>query len=302
MPETQHFNHELKLSPRSEPAGLSFPAKLAYWALGDSSKPAILMPTCFGGTLETTSTFLYDKSYPGGPAIPPDDYYIIITGLMGGSESSSPSNQAAPYSGADFPHTTYEDNIRLQYALCQHLGVKKLHAYIGFSMGGQQAYHMSVLYPDFVERMVCLAGSARTSWHNWCFLEGPKTALTSSIDFHNGRYTQPVKIGTRAFSRVYSTWALSQAWFRERQWEAAGFDSLEAYLDKYWGGGDDANDLLALTWTWQHGDITCYFPEDKGDLAKTLGRIKAKCIIMPAQTDQYFPYVMYLISSHLDQS
>jgi len=51
MPEIQYFEHTLKLSARSEPAGIDFPAKLAYWSLGDKSKPAVLMPTCFGGTL-----------------------------------------------------------------------------------------------------------------------------------------------------------------------------------------------------------------------------------------------------------
>lgn len=56
MPETQYFEHKLKLSSRSEPAGIDFPAKLAYWSLGDKSKPAVLMPTCFGGTLGTVIT------------------------------------------------------------------------------------------------------------------------------------------------------------------------------------------------------------------------------------------------------
>lgn len=292
MPETQYFHHTLTLSPRSEPPSTSFPARLAYWALGDPSHPAVMMPTCFGGTLENTSPYLYsntDSSVLSGLPIPQEKYYIIIVGLLGGTESSSPSNQPAPFDGPRFPHVTYEDNVRLQHALCEHLGVKKLHAYIGFSMGGQQAYHMAALYPDFVERMACLAGSARTSWHNWCFLEGPKAALTTAVDFHDGHYKEPVKKGTRAFSRVYSTWALCQAWFRQEQWRTLGFGSLEEYLDAWWGGGDDANDLLCLTWTWQHGDITVYYPEDKGDLAKTLGRIKAKSLIMPTRTDQYFP-------------
>lgn len=163
MPETQYYEHELTLSAQSEPAGEKFPAKLAYWALGDNSKPAIMMPSCFGGTLENTSPYLYNGLDGKAPAFSTEDYYVIIVGLMGGSESSSPSNQAAPFDGPRFPHVTYEDNMRLQYGLCQKLGVKKLHAYIGFSMGGQQAYHMAALYPDFVERICCLAGSAKTS-------------------------------------------------------------------------------------------------------------------------------------------
>ena len=167
--------------------------------------------------------------------------------------------------------------------------MKKLYAYIGFSMGGQQAYHMVSIYPDFVENMVCLAGSARTSWHNWNFLEGPRYALISAVDFEGGHYKTQATQGLKAFSMVYSTWALSQGWYRQKSWEKVGFKSLQEYLDAYWSGGGDANDRLTLLWTWQKGDITLYHPEDNGDLAKALGRIKAKCLIFPSETDQYFP-------------
>jgi homoserine acetyltransferase len=165
----------------------------------------------------------------------------------------------------------------------------KLFAYIGFSMGGQQAYHMSVLYPSFVSNIVCIAGSAKTSWHNWCFLEGLKHALIHSKDYHDGLYTNPATQGLKAFARVYSTWALSQPWFRQKCWESLGFKTLQEYLEAYWSGGGDANDKLWLLDTWQHGDVGVYFPEDKGDLGKTLGRIQARCLIMPSRTDQYFP-------------
>lgn len=156
-------------------------------------------------------------------------------------------------------------------------------------MGGQQAYHMTTLYPDFVENIVCVAGSARTSWHNWCFLEGPKYALMCSSDFHDGHYKERPRKGLKAFDRAYSTWALSQGWYRQKCWEQLGLKTLEEYLDACWSGSGDANDLLLLLWTWQHGGITLYYPEDKGDLAKTLGRIKARCLIMPWRTDQCFP-------------
>jgi homoserine acetyltransferase len=157
-------------------------------------------------------------------------------------------------------------------------------------MGGQQSYHMAALYPDFVEHIVCIAGSAKTSAHNWSFLEGPRHALIMSADFDGGNYmSKPLK-GQRAFSRVYSTWALSQGWFRQRCWEQLGFKSLEEYLEAYWSGESaDANGLLALLWTWQQGDIGLYYPDDDGDLSKTLKRIKAKVLAMPARTDMYFP-------------
>lgn len=291
MPETQFFEHLLTLSRHSHPPAVHFSAKLAYWTFGDASQPAVLLPSCYGGTLADTLPFLYDALKHPDPILPPSKYFIIVAGLLSGSESSSPSNQDRPFDGPRFPKTTYEDNVRLQHALCQKLGVKKLFLYCGFSMGGQQAYHMCALFPDFVENMVCLAGSARTSWHNWCFLEGPKYALIKSKDYEDGHYSKPVREGLTAFSRVYSTWALSPEWFRDKCWEQAGFKSLQDYLEAYWGyeEGEDANDRLWLLETWQKGDITLYYPEDEGDLAKTLGRIKARCLIFPSRTDQYFP-------------
>lgn len=288
-PETRYFEQEIELSVSPAPQPTRFPARVAYWAIGDSSKPAILMPTCYGGTLAGTTPFLYSSDNDNAPIFDPNEYFIIVTALLGGSESSSPSNTPAPFHGVDFPKTTYEDNIRLQHALCLSLGVTELFVYIGFSMGGQQAYHMVTLFPDFAKNMVCIAGSARTSAHNWCFLEGPRYALITAEDFHGGRYQQPARKGTLAFARVYSTWALSQAWFREKCWEKIGFDTLQAYLDAEWSFETDANDLLCLLATWQHGDITRYHAEDQGDLAKTLARIKARCLIMPCRTDEYFP-------------
>jgi homoserine acetyltransferase len=288
MPETNFFEQLFTLSPQSEPAGLEFPAKLGFWTFGSQSNPAVLLPTCFNGQLSDTLPFLYAINHGSEPILPLSKYFTVVTGLLGGGESSSPSNTPEPYGGPNFPRTTYNDNIRLQHALCQRLGVKKLFAYIGFSMGGQQAYHMSTLSPDFVENMVCLARSARTSWHNWNVLEGMKHALISSSDFHDGHYQEPPKKGLRAFDRVFSSWALSPAWFRQMLWELLGFKTLEEYLDACWSGSGDANDLLLMLWTWQRGEITLYYPEDEGDFAKTLGRIKARCLIMPSRTDQFF--------------
>ncbi|KAL9091000.1 MAG: hypothetical protein Q9159_001626 [Coniocarpon cinnabarinum] len=141
-PSTQHFTHQLTLSPQSSPPSLSLPLTLAYKTYGSSANAAhnaILLPTCYGGKLATTLPFLYDPAVTPSPVLSPEKYFIIVAGLLGGGESSSPSNAEAPYEGAEFPRVTYEDNIRLQHALCQSLGVEKLRGYVGFSMGGQQA-------------------------------------------------------------------------------------------------------------------------------------------------------------------
>ncbi|KAJ6589852.1 Alpha/Beta hydrolase protein [Mycena vulgaris] len=287
--ETKYFTNEVHPDTNASPPSSNSSLTLAYRTFGDAKNPAVLMPSCYCGTLDDTLPFLYIPPEDGTPPVLAN-YFVIVCGLLGAGESSSPSNAPRKQRGLNFPAVTYEDNIRLQHGLCQALGVTELAAYIGFSMGGQQAYHMAALYPDFASRVVVLASSARTSWHNWSFLEGPKAALVNSVDFHDGNYQTPARRGTRAFMRVYSTWALSQAWFRERCWETLGFRDLEEYLSAEWDGGFDAHDLLCQLQTWQKGDISLFGPEEeRGDLAKALGRIKAKVLVMPSRTDMYFP-------------
>lgn len=284
---TKYFTADPKVNTNSSSPSESTALTIAYQTFGSPDQHAVLMPTCFGGSLNDTFQFLRSPDKDGNPPVLAS-YFVIVCGLLGGAESSSPSNAHPSMRGASFPQTTYEDNVRLQYALCRALGVTKLAAYIGFSMGGQQAYHMATIYPDFVERAVVLASSARTSWHNWNFLEGPKAALTSAVDWHDGAYTEPAKRGTRAFSRVYSTWALSPQWYRERSWEKLGHSSLPEYLDANWSGAGDGHDLLRMLDTWQRGDISLYGPK-KGDLPAALASIQAKVLVMPSRTDCYFP-------------
>ena len=98
--------------------------------------------------------------------------------------------------------------------------------------------------------------------------------------------------GLRAMARVYAGWGFSQAFYRqELDLKAMGYASLEDFLVGFWEGiflPRDANNLLAMLWTWQNGDIS---NNDlfKGDYPKALAAIKAKAIVMPAKTDLYFP-------------
>lgn len=272
----------LDASTPSENAALT----LAYRTFGLPQNLAILIPSCFSGKVDSTLPFLYE-----GPDAVLKDYFVIVCGLLGGGDSSSPSNGPPAMRGRNFPETSYEDNIRLQRALCQALGITQLEAYIGFSMGGMQGYYMAVMHPDFAKRLVVLASSARTSWHCKSFQEGPKTALINSVDWEDGEYIEPAIKGTQAFARAYSTWALSSAWFRQKNWERLGCSGVEEYLQTNWDmgmGALDAHDLLCMLECWRRGDISSH-GRVKGDLSSALASIKAEVLLMPSRTDLYFP-------------
>jgi len=141
-----------------------------------------------------------------------------------------------------------------------------------------------------VERILPWCGSAKTSHHNYVFLEDVKAALTADDAWQGGWYDKQPAKGLRAMARVWAGWGTSQAFYREEVYLKIGYSSLEDYLVMLEGRrlDNDANDLLAMIWTWQNGDISSN-SKYSGDLLKALGAIKAKAIVMPSQTDLYFP-------------
>ncbi|KIW27929.1 uncharacterized protein PV07_07625 [Cladophialophora immunda] len=292
--------------------------RVAYRSYNPASTAGVvLIPTCYSGLINTTLTF---TSAPFDALAP---YHVVVVAMLGNGESASPSNKAF------FPEPgelRYEDVVRAQHALVtQHLRVSTpLEAVVGFSMGGQQAYHWAVMYPDVVKRIVVICSAARTSLHNYAFLEGPIAALTSSIDYIAWRAMKDKiargenvginlkevvpKKGLRAFARAYGAWLTSTAWFRERCFtQMDGHPaSVEAWMQLREQGylGWDAEDLLVLARMWQMGDVGTVIPGGEGEkvlsdlggkvpddnlYTTALAGIQARVLLMPCRTDQYFP-------------
>jgi homoserine O-acetyltransferase len=265
-------------------------AKLAYKTFGtlnaDKSN-VIVYPTWYSGQH-------YDNEWliGSGMGLDPDKYFIIIPNMMGNSLSSSPSNMPQPYDKSRFPHVTFYDNVAMQHRLVtEQFGIEKIALVIGWSMGAGQTYQWAVSYPDMVERILPFCGSARTSLHNIVFLEGVKFAIQTDAAWNGGWYEEQPMKGLRAVGRVYAGWGLSQAFYREKLYEPMGYSSLEDFLVGFWEGfflKKDANNLLAMLWTWQNGNIG-NTPGFDGNFEQALASIKAKAIVMPGQTDLYFP-------------
>ncbi|PAV19008.1 homoserine acetyltransferase [Pyrrhoderma noxium] len=280
--ETKYYEHgRFRVSGGVLPNAIT-----AYRTYGSPQNPCIVFPTCYGAKMRLGSQ---DYLVGEGKALDITKYFVVTFALFANGESSSPSNIPVPYNGPYFPSVSYDDNIRAQYAvLTKGLGVNKLKCVIGFSMGGQQAYHWATIFPDFVERIIVVCSSARTSPHNICFLEGPKAALVASRDYEGGHYKTTPQHGIRAFGRVYSAWAYGQTWFRQHGYQVNGlYPDLDSWLRENWEAGFinnwDANDMLVLLDTWQKGDISKY--KHEGNLEAALKSITAKSLIMPCKTD-----------------
>lgn len=263
-------------------------AKLAYKTYGQLNAArdnVIVMPTFYGGQHTENEALM-----AVWPALDPQKYFIIVPNTFGNGLSSSPSNTPPPFDRAVFPHLTMYDNVVCQHRLVtEHLGIRRIKLVVGYSLGAHQAFQWGALYSDMVQAIAPLCGSARISPHNSLFVEGVKAALLADAAFAEGWYQAPPIKGLRAFSRVYAGWLFSQDFFREQEYCKMGLTSVEdtvRFLEGYFRQRD-ANDLLAMLWTWQHADIGANAVY-QGDFAAALGAITARAIVMPSATDLFW--------------
>ncbi len=258
-----------------------------YGKLNKNKDNVVVLPTFYTGSHQRNEGF-----FGIGRAIDPEKHFVVSINMFGNGFSSSPSNTPAPQDGPRFPHISLWDNIACQYKLLtEHLGIDRIALVTGWSMAGCQAYQWAAQYPDFVDAILPFCASAKTSTHNYVFLEGVRAALCADQNWNNGDYDSPPVDGLKAFARVYAGWAFSQTFYRDSLFQEIGYETMEDLLIDWendhvenW----DANNLLAKLATWQASDISVG-PLYNGNFKMALKSIRAKTILMPCTQDLYFP-------------
>jgi homoserine O-acetyltransferase/O-succinyltransferase len=256
-----------------------------YGELNGDRTNAILYPTSYGAQHSDIDWLIR----PDG-ILDPTRWFIIIPNMFGNGLSTSPSNSNCGLAETGF-WFSHLDNVRAQQILIQEkFGIDRLALIYGWSMGAQQAYHWGALYPDRVDRLAALCGTARTTDHNRIFLQSLRFALTADSAWNGTRFERMPDRGFRAFARIYASWAASQAFYRTGIYRDLGYETLEDYLVQAWEAGyrkRDPHNLLAMLDTWLHCDVSDN-PTYQGDYPAALGAIQAKTLVMPGQTDLYF--------------
>jgi homoserine O-acetyltransferase len=227
----------------------------------------------------------------GGP-LDESRVWIIDVEMLGNGRSSSPSNTPAPHAGADFPPLAIRDNVALQKALCDHLGITRLASVIGASMGGQQAVQWAVSHPAMVASAICIAGNAATTLFGQMFLHVVRSALTSDPAFAGGRYASPPLLGLSRLSEAWAPFALSPRFFSECRHQAyadMAADDLEGFLAKWRTRyhARDANDLISHLDMWSRHSIAGT-PGMDGSFAKAAAQATMPILFAPVSTDIYF--------------
>jgi homoserine O-acetyltransferase len=141
-------------------------------------------------------------------------------------------------------------------------------------------------------RVVALAGTARCYPHGVARLEGQLAALLADPAFADGEYAEQPATGLAAFGTVWAAWLYSQQWWRDGLWREvdpdATFESTMREFREEFLPGADANDVVLHCRTWQRHDIGAS-PGFDGDTRAALASIRVPVLVMPGETDLYFP-------------
>lgn len=257
-----------------------------YGTISCDHKNVILYPTSYGAQHPDLDWLIHPQGI-----LNPEDWYIVSVNMLGNGLSTSPSNTSAcglAESGFWFSHW---DNVRLQAHLVQDvLKIEQLALVYGWSMGAQQAYHWGAIYPDRVQRIAALCGTARTTDHNKIFLSSLRSALTSDPAWNGQRFEGFPERGIETFALIYASWAASPAFYREQLYLPLGYASLADYLTRGWQANyrqRDPHNLIAMIDTWLRCDVSDN-PIYQGDFEAAMAAVQAQTLVMPAITDLYF--------------
>ncbi|MCJ7729008.1 MAG: homoserine O-acetyltransferase, partial [Sedimentisphaerales bacterium] len=171
-----------------------------YGKLNDARDNAVLICHALSGNAHVAGRNSPTDKKPGwwdvmigpGKGIDTNKYFVICSNFLGGcSGTTGPSSinpqTRKPY-GLDFPIITVADMVRVQKLLLDKLGLKKLLAVIGGSIGGMQVLDWAIRYPDFVKAALPIATTTHLSAQSIAFDTVGRNAILADPDFSGGNY------------------------------------------------------------------------------------------------------------------
>ncbi len=221
-----------------------------------------------------------------GRALDPSRLVVLVVDAIGNGLSSSPSNSTLQ-PGAAFPSFGIRDMVASQAALLDHLGVGRVEAVVGASMGGMQALQWAVSHRERVGRVVAMTPMARTSPWAAAINEASRRALQQATGIGGNAAAEAVWAAWVPLMQLLSARTPAQvhagfggagdviAWIedRTRWWQSQRFAPID-WL--YQSRAYDAHDVGAT-------------PGFGGDVVAALRSIAAPTLVLAPALDLYNP-------------
>src|SRR6478736_1740869 len=134
----------------------------------------------------------WDGMIGPGKAFDTDRYFVVSTNLLGGCGGTTGPSSVDPATGkpygSDFPVITVADMVRTERAFLDELGIERLAAVAGGSLGGMQAFEWAILYPDQVDAIIAIASTHAIQPQGVAWNAIARNAITSDPDWQGGHY------------------------------------------------------------------------------------------------------------------
>jgi homoserine O-acetyltransferase len=247
----------------------------------------------------------WDGTVGPGCAIDTDRFFVVCPNVLGGCQGTTgPSSDAPdgrPY-GSRFPVTTIRDQVALEVALADQLGIDRWYAVIGGSMGGMRVLEWAVGQRDRVERAVIISVGAQATAEEIALCHVQMRAIRADPKWRGGDYYD-AEPGDGPHEGLAVARGIGHISYRTELELAARFGrdhqpgeepfvggryAVESYLDYQ---GDklvrrfDANTYLVLSEAMNHHDVG----RDRGGIAAALATVTADVTIAGMSSDWLYP-------------
>jgi len=268
-----------------------------YGTLNAAKSNAILVTHAFSGDAHAAGEGGWWSNMIGpGKGFDTDHYFVICANVLGGCRGTTGPGSINPATGCPwgmaFPAVTIADMVRLQKKLIEHLGIQRLLAVAGGSMGGMQALEWAVAYPDHVLAALPIATTTRHSAQQIAFNEVGRQAIMADPDWNSGNYydRRPPARGLAVARMVGHITYMSDESMREkfgRRLRSSDEFEVESYL-KYRGykfvDRFDANSYLYITRAMDSYDLT-----QRGSLQTLFENIATRFLVISFTSDWLYP-------------
>jgi homoserine O-acetyltransferase len=283
-----------------------------YGQLNEAGDNAILICHALSGNAHVAGYHSEADKKPGwwesmigpGKGIDTNKYFVICSNFLGGCAGTTGPSSVNPETGKpyglDFPIFTIADMVRVQKLLLDALGIRRLLAVIGGSIGGMQVLQWALAYPEMMDAAIPIATTTHLGAQSIAFDAVGRNAILADSNFANGQYhDKEVPAEGLAIARMigHITY-LSEEGMRQkfgRQLRSAdrySYDfisefAVETYLDhqgQSFVERFDANSYLYITKASDYFDL----PRDYGSLEKAFAGVCARFLVVSFSSDWLF--------------
>ncbi|MGY1811422.1 homoserine O-acetyltransferase MetX [Blastococcus sp. SYSU D00820] len=232
---------------------------------------------------------------PGGP-LDPAEWFVVCANVLGGCQGTTGPSSTAPDGerwGSRFPEITVGDQVRVEMALADALGIRRWAAVVGGSMGGMRALEWAVAAPDRVAGLFFLASDAVASADQIGTQTTQQAAVRADPRWRGGDYDldDPPLDGLGIARRIAHLTYRSAYELGERFGTTVQDDgryAVASYLDHHADkltGRFDAGSYVVLTEAMNSWDVG----RGRGGVEAALARVTARAVVAGVDSDRLYP-------------